>query len=56
MVLLPPPFLLILVLPLDPCRRLVVHVPHLESEDAPSLMKRDGLALVVPMVAHRLSP
>jgi hypothetical protein len=42
--------------PPDPCRRLVVPVPHLESEAAPSLRKRDDLALIVPVVAHRLSP
>jgi hypothetical protein len=55
-VLLPPPFLLVLVLPLDPCHRLDVPVPHLELRVAPLLRKKVDLALVVSMVAHRISP
>jgi hypothetical protein len=55
-VLLHPLFLLVLVLPLDPCYYFEVLVPHLELEVAPSLRKKVDLALVVPMVAHRLSP
>jgi hypothetical protein len=35
MVLLLPPFFLVLVLPLDPCHRLKVPVPHLELGVAP---------------------
>jgi hypothetical protein len=55
MVLLPP-CSFIHVLPLDPCLLLVVLVTHLEFGVAPLLMKRVDLVLVVPMVAHHLSP
>jgi hypothetical protein len=46
--------LLVLVLPLDPCHRLSVLVPHLELGVAPLWRKKVDLALVVPMVVHRL--
>jgi hypothetical protein len=49
-------FLLVLMLPLDPYHPLDVLVPHLELGDAPLLRKKVDLALVVPMVAHCLSP
>jgi hypothetical protein len=55
-VLLLPPYLLVLTLPLDPCHCLEVPVPHLELGVAPSSRKKVDLALVVPTVAHRLSP
>jgi hypothetical protein len=54
-VFLPPLFLLVLVLPLDPCYHLKIHVPHLELGATPSLRKKVDLALVT-VVAHRLSP
>jgi hypothetical protein len=44
------------VLPLDPTLHLEVHVPHLELGDAPMWWKRADLVLVVPVVAHHLSP
>jgi hypothetical protein len=55
-VVLLPPILLVLVRPLDPCRRLEVSVPHHELGVAPSLRKKVDLALVVPAVTHCLSP
>jgi hypothetical protein len=56
MALLPPPFPIVLVLPLDPCHRLDVLVPHLEFRATPLWRKKVDLALVVPVVTHRLSP
>jgi hypothetical protein len=55
-VLIPPPFLLILVLPFDPCRCIEVHVPHIKLGIAPPLRKKVDLVLDVPVVSHRLSP
>jgi hypothetical protein len=55
-VLLFPPCLLVHELPLDQCHCLKVPVPHLNLEVAPSLRKKVNLVLVVPMVAHHLSP
>jgi hypothetical protein len=55
-VLFPPPFFLVLVLNLDPCHHPNVLVPHLELGAAPLLRKKVDHALVVPMVAHCLSP
>jgi hypothetical protein len=49
-------FLLVIVLPIYPCHCLDVFVPHLELGAAPLLRKKVDLALVVPVVAHRLSP
>ena len=54
MVLLPPPFLFVLVLHLDPCHRLDVPVPYLELGVAPSLRKKVDLVLGVPTFTHRL--
>jgi hypothetical protein len=45
-VLLTPPFLLVLVLPLDPCHCLEIPVPRLELGVAPLLRKRVDLALL----------
>ena len=56
MVLLPPLSLCVLVLSLDRCYHLEVPVLHLELGATPSLKWKVDLALVVPMVAHRLSP
>jgi hypothetical protein len=54
-VLLPPrPFLP--VLPLDSCLLLEILVPHLELGVAPLLRNRVDLVLIVPAVAHHLSP
>jgi hypothetical protein len=55
-VLLPPLCHFVLVLPIDPCNRLEVHISHLELGVAPSLRMKVDLALVVPMAAHSLSP
>jgi hypothetical protein len=43
-------------LPLDSCLLLEVPVPHLELGVTPLLRKRVDLVLVVPVVAHHLSP
>jgi hypothetical protein len=53
-VLLPPPFLLVLVFPLDPCHRLDILFIHLELGVAPLLRTKVDLALVVPVVSHHL--
>jgi hypothetical protein len=55
-VVLVPPCPFLHVLPLDPCLYLEVSVPHLELGVAPLLRKRVDLVLVVPVVAHHLSP
>jgi hypothetical protein len=55
-VVLPLPFPLVLVLPLNSCHHLDVLVPHLELGAAPLLRKKVDLALVVLVVAHCLSP
>jgi hypothetical protein len=55
-VLLPPPFPPILMLPFDPCHHLDVLVPHLELEVALVLSKKVDLTFVFTVVAHRLSP
>jgi hypothetical protein len=55
-VVLLPPSLVLPVLPLDPVPLLEVPVHHLEFEDAPLWRKMADLALVVPVVAHHLSP
>jgi hypothetical protein len=56
-VLLPPPCLIVHVLPIDPCHRLEVPVPHLDLGVAPSLRKKvDLIPFIFPMVAHHLSP
>jgi hypothetical protein len=44
------------VLPLDPVPLLEVPVHCLELEDAPLWRKMADLALIVPVVAHHLSP
>jgi hypothetical protein len=54
-VLLPLSFVLP-VLPLDLVPLLEVPVHRLELEDAPLWRKMADLALVVPMVAHHISP
>jgi hypothetical protein len=51
-----PLLLVLLVLPLDHAPLLEGPVHHLELGDAPLLRKKVDLALVVPMVAHHLSP
>jgi hypothetical protein len=56
LVVLLPPYHVLHVLPLDPTLHLDVLVPHLELEGAPLLRKKVDLALVVPAVAHHLSP
>ena len=53
---LPPPPLVLSVLPLDPVSLLEVPVHRLELEDAPLWRKMADLTLVVPVVAHHLSP
>jgi hypothetical protein len=55
-VLITPPFLLVLKLPLDSCHHLEVPIPHLELGVAPSLWKKVDLALVVLVVTHCLLP
>jgi hypothetical protein len=50
------PYPVLHVLPLDPCPYLEVLVPHLELEDASMLRKMVDLDLIVPAVAHHLSP
>jgi hypothetical protein len=55
MVLLPPS-LVLPVLPLDLVPLLEVLVHRLELKDAPLWRKMADIALVVPMVAHHLSP
>jgi hypothetical protein len=42
--------------PLDPCNHLEVPILHLELGVAPSLRKKVDLPLVVPAVAHHISP
>jgi hypothetical protein len=54
-ILLPPPFLLVRVLHLDPCHRLEALVSHLELGVLPSLRKKVDLILDVPVVARHLS-
>jgi hypothetical protein len=54
-VYLPPSFVLP-VLPFDPVPLLEVPVHRLEFEDAPLWRKMVDLALIVPVVAHHLSP
>jgi hypothetical protein len=54
--LLPPPFIFVLVLPLDPCHRLEVPVPHLELGFALLSRKKVDPVLGVPKIAHRLLP
>ena len=44
------------VLPLDPSLHLEVPIPHLELGDALMQRKKVDLVLVVPVVAHHLSP
>ena len=56
MVLLLPPCPLDHALPLNPCLHLEVPVPNLELGVAPLLRKKVDLVLVVPVVAHHLSP
>jgi hypothetical protein len=51
-----PPSLVLPVLPLDPVPLLEVPVHRLELEAAPLWRKMTDLALVVPVVAHHLSP
>jgi hypothetical protein len=51
-----PPYHILHVLPLDPCLHLEVHVSHLELGDAPVLRKMVDLDLIVPAVAHHISP
>jgi hypothetical protein len=51
-----PPCLCVLVLPIDPYYHLEVPIPHLEMRVAPPSRKKVDLTLVVPAVAHRLSP
>jgi hypothetical protein len=55
-VVLLPPSLALLVLPLDHAPLLEVPVHHLGLGDAPLLRKMTNLTLVVPVVAHHLSP
>jgi hypothetical protein len=56
LVVLLPSYVVLHVLPLDPCLHLEVLVPHLELGDAPVLRKMVDLDLGVPVVAHHLSP
>ena len=51
-----PPSLILPVLPLDHAPLLEEPVHHLELGDAPWLRKKIDLVLIVPVVAHRLSP
>jgi hypothetical protein len=51
-----PPSLVLLVLPLDHVLLLEEPVHYLELGDAPLLRKMVDLALIVPVVAHHLSP
>jgi hypothetical protein len=51
-----PPSLVLLVLPLDHVPLLEVPVHRLEFGDSPLWRKRAHLALIVPVVAHHLSP
>jgi hypothetical protein len=55
-VVLLPPSLDLPVLPLDHALLLEVPVHHPELGDAPMSRKMVDLALVVPVVAHHLSP
>jgi hypothetical protein len=55
-VVLLPPKPVLLVLPLDHAPLLEVPVLHLELGDALASRKKADLVLVVPMVAHHLSP
>jgi hypothetical protein len=55
-VVLLPPSLVLPMLPLDHVPLLEVPVHRLELEDAPLWRKMADLALVVPVVAHHLSP
>jgi hypothetical protein len=50
------PCLLVHALPLDPCHRLEVPLPHLELGVAPLLRKKVDPILVVLVLAHHLLP
>ena len=56
MVLITPPFLLVLKLPLDSCHHLEVPIPHLELGFALLSRKKVDPVLGVPKIAHRLLP